>query len=143
MMGAMDDVETHAAFLAVIRHELQLPRGIEPLVALALRLTPPDKSERPPRSAPGIARLVKALRRLEARKAPAGTIEQFSEDLRFLRMFGRDADAWTAEALSDLMANVLVADSAPKRADTPGARDATCPPLLPFPRDAKAPRTKR
>ncbi len=120
----MDAVETQAAYLAVIRHELQLPRGTDALLALELRLTPADARQRPPARAPGIARLARGLRRLRQQKAPADSIEQFSDDLRFLRIFDDDAAAWTPKVLDDLLANVIVADPIRQARRAPASDDA-------------------
>jgi hypothetical protein len=129
----MDEPEMIAAYVGVLRHELKLPRGAEPLLELELRLTPTDPRQRPPARAPGIARLARALKRLRGHKPPADSLDQFAEDLRFLRVFDNDAGAWTSEAIDDLLANVI-AMPAPRVRKTPPAvapTDAEAP-VVPF-----------
>jgi hypothetical protein len=104
----VDTPESVAIYVGVLRHALALPPGSDALAELEARLAPPDAAQRPPSRAPGIARLTKALKAMRSGKAPADTIAEFREDLRFLRMFDRDT-SWTREALDDLMANVIVA----------------------------------
>lgn len=106
-MRPMDEPELIAAYVGVLRHELTLPRGADALLELGLRLAPGDPLQRPPARAPGIARLAKALKRLRAHKTPADSLDQFQEDLRFLRVFEDDASAWSGEAIDDLLANVI------------------------------------
>jgi hypothetical protein len=136
----MDELELVAAYVGVLRHELTLPRGADALLELEVRLAPADPNERPPARAPGIARLAKALKRLRAHKPPADSLDQFTEDLRFLRVFEDDTSAWSEEALDDLMANVIAmpppnAQHKSTASDTPA--DAAVP-VLPFrPRKAR------
>ena len=132
-MPPMNEPELIAAYVGVLRHELQLPRGADPLLELELRLTPQDPSQRPPARAPGIARLARTLKRLRTHKPPADSLDQFAEDLRFLRVFDDDPGAWSAEAIDDLLANVI-AMPAPRTRKTPAARvpgDVPAP-VVPF-----------
>jgi hypothetical protein len=105
----MDDGELIAAYVGVLRHELELPRGSDALLELEMRLLPQDVRQRPPARAPGIARLAKALKRLRAGKRPAASMDEFADDLRFLRVFDDTTRGWSAEAIDDLLANVISA----------------------------------
>lgn len=147
----MDDLELHATYLALIRRELRLPPGADALLALESRLAPPDKRARPPARAPAIARLAKALRRLCAHKTPASGIEQFMEDLRFLRLFEDGPQPWSDDALDKLLSDVRA--PAPRRAKPadakrPGADETTpgrdAAQVIPFPakRARARPRTR-
>jgi hypothetical protein len=130
-MPSMNETELIAAYVGVLRHELKLPRGADPLLELELRLVPADPQQRPPARAPGIARLAKALKRLRAHKQPAGSLDEFAEDLRFLRAFDDDISAWSSDALDDLMANVITAPLPPERkAPTSAPSDGPAP--VPF-----------
>ena len=122
----MDNTELVAAYVGVLRHELKLQRGADALVELEARLAPPDRAQRPPTRAPGIARLAKALKRLRAHQPPVSSLEQFAEDLQFLRMFANDFESWPSAALDDLMANVITMPPPKQRAssDAPAATDA-------------------
>jgi hypothetical protein len=120
----VDNTELVAAYVGLLRHELKLPRGADALVELEARLAPPDRAQRPPSRAPGIARLAKALKRLRTGRAPACSIEEFAADLQFLRMFANDSETWTPAALDDLMANVITMP-ARKRSVSTDARSAT------------------
>jgi len=99
------DAELVAAYVGTLRHALGLESGADPLDELAVRLSPPEAPERPPRRAPGIARLHRALERLRRHEAPGVSIDQFAEDLRLLRMFARD-DAWPRDAMQRLLTDV-------------------------------------
>lgn len=128
----MNEPDLVAAYVGLLRHTLKLPRGADALLELEVRLAPADPNERPPTRAPGIARLAKALKRLRAHKPPADSLDQFAEDLRFLRVFEDDTSAWSEEALDDLMANVIAmpppnARRKPTASDAPA--DAAAAPL--------------
>ncbi|MBI5288347.1 MAG: hypothetical protein HY873_05190, partial [Chloroflexi bacterium] len=69
----MDDLLP--AYVALIRHELGAPAGSDALEELRTRLEPADRSKRPASRAPGIARLRRGLRRLEAGETPGSTLE--------------------------------------------------------------------
>ena len=113
--------ERVAAYLGTLRHALGVRPGGDALGALASRLAPDARSERPPRRAPGIARLHRALADLGRRTAPEASLEQFAEDLRLLRVFGRD-DAWPREAMQRLLSDVQPRRSTGRR----NARRASC-----------------
>jgi hypothetical protein len=98
--------EATAPYVAIIRHELQLPPGGDALAALGERLAPPDPKARPPARAPGILRLARALRRLRDGRAPADSIEQLGQDLRFLRLFDESDAPLERDALESLLADV-------------------------------------
>ncbi|HYM29099.1 MAG TPA: hypothetical protein VET66_13190 [Steroidobacteraceae bacterium] len=106
--------ELAAAYIGVLRHELQVPHGADALAELEQRLAPEEPAERPPARAPAIARLAAALRRLRTRQAPACTLEQFTDDLRFLRMFEGGAGTWPADALGRLLAEIAATPGAAK-----------------------------
>ena len=101
------DADARAPYTAMIRHELALKPGTDPLEALGARLVPDDPDARPPARAPGVLRLAKALRRLRAGHAPEMTLEQFTEDLRFLKLFDDGDSAWSPETLDRLLDDVL------------------------------------
>ncbi len=109
------DAEAIAPYVALVRHSLGLAPRANALDELGLRLAPEDPKERPSARAPGIARLAKALRMLRQRAVPGGSLEQFAEDLQFLRMFSRD-DPWPAEALDALLTNVRALPPRKRRA---------------------------
>jgi hypothetical protein len=129
----MNEPELVAAYVGVLRHELKLPRGADPLLELELRLTPADPRQRPPARAPGIARLARALKRLRVHKPPADSLDQFAEDLRFLRVFDDDAGAWSSEAIDDLLANVIaMPEPRAPRAPAAGPPADAPAPVVPF-----------
>ena len=139
----MDEPELIAAYVGVLRHELKLPRGADALLELEVRLAPTDPNQRPPARAPGIARLAKALKRLRARKTPADSLDQFQQDLRFLRVFEDDTTAWSSAAIDDLLANVITMPTPRARSARMNADDGDTPaPVVPFrPRNPRAPRS--
>jgi hypothetical protein len=132
-MPPMNETELVAAYVGVLRHELKLPRGADPLLEMELRLSPSEARQRPPARAPGIARLAKALKRLRLHKTPVDSLDQFAEDLRFLSVFDDDTSAWSSEAIDDLLTNVIAMPS-PRASKTPAASatpDAAAP-FVPF-----------
>jgi hypothetical protein len=98
--------ELLAPFYAIIRHELGMPPTANALLALETRLYPADPDERPPARAPGIARLRRALKRLEAGDTPAMTLDELTADLRFLRLFERTEHILRRTALDRLLSDV-------------------------------------
>jgi hypothetical protein len=121
-----------APYTAIIRRELQLPAGTDVVLALQTRLAPADVSERPPARAPGTMRLHRALRALEGGDPPASTLEQLTDDLRFLRLFERQDHVLKREALDRLLGDVM---------DAPSARRTSPATVVPLraPRERKAP----
>jgi len=115
------DAESLAPYIALARMELEVRGASDPLDALAARLLPEDPRERPPVRAPAVVRLARALHRLRAGKPPAVSIDQFAEDLRFLRLF--EQRAWPPEALGRLLGDVGV--PAKRTRATPKARAGT------------------
>jgi len=109
----MQRAETLAPYLAVIRHELGMRPPANALLALETRLYPADPGERPPARAPGIARLRKALKRLDAGNAPEATLDELTEDLRFLRLFERTEHVLRRTALDRLLSDVVEPAAAP------------------------------
>jgi hypothetical protein len=103
-----------ATYAALVRHELALAPGADPLFELEERLAPADPAQRPPAKAPGIVRLRAVAANLREHQAPAVSLEQFAEDLRLLRKFARDDD-WPAEALERLLGDVQPARVQPPR----------------------------
>jgi hypothetical protein len=99
-------VEATAPYIAIIRHELGLRSSVDALAALSERLAPPDAAARPPARAPGVLRLARALRQLHEGKAPADSLEQLSDDLRFLRMFEAEEPTLQQDALRRLLDDV-------------------------------------
>jgi hypothetical protein len=116
----MQRAETLAPYLALIRHELGMPPGANALLALETRLFPADPAERPPARAPAIARLRKALKRLEAGDDPSIDLDELTSDLRFLRLFERTEHVLRRGALDRLLLDVSgTTHTAPP---TPGPR---------------------
>jgi len=139
----MDEPELVAAFVGVLRHELNLPRGADALLELEVRLAPSDPNQRPPARAPGIARLARALKRLRAHKTPADSLDQFQQDLRFLRVFDDDTTSWSSSAIDDLLANVITMPTPRTRAAPTDVETGAAPaPVVPFrPRKQPEPRS--
>jgi hypothetical protein len=98
--------EATAPYVALIRHELGLPSSADSLAALGERLAPPEPSARPPARAPGVLRLARALRRLRDGAAPADSLEQMTEDLRFLHLFDTEDNSMPRHALERLLDDV-------------------------------------
>ncbi len=139
----MNEPELVAAYIGVLRHELKLRPATDALLELEVRLSPADPDQRPPARAPGIARLAKALKRLRAHQAPADSLDQFAEDLRFLRVFEDDTSAWSSDAIDDLLANVIAMRAPKTQRKTQAGNDPTDapPPVVPFrPRKPREPR---
>jgi hypothetical protein len=107
--------EAIAPYTAIIRHELRVARNADPLSALESRLSPADPADRPPARAPGVVRLRGALARLHAGAPPRADLETFIEDLRFLRLFERDAHPLPRAALDRLLADVVGSPATRKR----------------------------
>ena len=103
------DADALAPYTAILRYELKLSPGADPLIALGARLAPADAQSRPPARAPGVLRLAKALRRLRDGNPPDDSLERFSEDVRFLKLFDTEDKEWTRGALSRLLNDVLEA----------------------------------
>ena len=120
----VNDVELIAACKAVIRHELGLPPRADAIAELATRLQPNDAAQRPPARAPAVKRLKATLRSLRAGKPPSSSLDELTEDVRFLSLF--DDEPWTAEALAKLLADIEPLDApaatnASTRTKKPGA----------------------
>ena len=99
--------EMLAPYHAIIRHELGMPPPSNALLALETRLYPADADERPPARAPGIVRLRRALKRLEAGEEPAMTLDELTADLRFLLLFERTEHVLRRTALDRLLSDVV------------------------------------
>jgi hypothetical protein len=113
---AAAEAETLAPYTALIRRELAVQGGADPLAALERRLHPSDPKEALPRRAPAIVRLRSALKSLQRRVAPDATVETFSADLRFLTLF--DEAPLPRDAMERLLRDVQ--DSPPpNRASEP------------------------
>lgn len=106
--------EETAPFLAVIRHELAMAPGADALAGLGERLAPPDARERPSPRAPGVLRLARALRQLRDGATPSTSLEQLTEDLRFLRMFDAEGPVLAGDALDKLFDDVAAGQRAAK-----------------------------
>jgi hypothetical protein len=119
-----------AIYIGVLRHALALPPGSDALFELEMRLTPADRSQRPPTRAPGISRLRTALRAMRRGLAPAGSIEDFRADLAFLRNFDQDT-SWGAAALDALLGDVT---AAPAPRETHAKRTSDNPKVVPLQR---------
>jgi hypothetical protein len=119
LLVEMQRAEALAPYLAIIRHELAMPPSSNALLALETRLFPADASERPPARAPGIARLRRALKRLEAGEAPDLTLDELTADLRFLRAFERTDHLLRRTALDRLLSDIVRPTSPPAAGATP------------------------
>jgi hypothetical protein len=108
-------IEATAPYIAVIRHELGLSPGADALGALGERLAPANAAQRPPARAPGIVRLARALRRLRDGLAPADSLEQITDDLRFLRLFAPDEPVLASDALERLLHDVTETQTSDER----------------------------
>lgn len=95
------------AYLAVIRYELGSGPGEDAIEALAGRLNPAKRADRPPASAPAIARLRATLASLRRETTPDCSLEQLTEDLRFLALFTNDEPVLSGSAMDALLADVL------------------------------------
>lgn len=100
------------AYVALIRHELGLPSRSDALAALAVRLSPDDRGERPPARAPAVMRLKRALHALERGATPDDDLDAFAADLRTLALL-TDRAPLTADALRRLLDDVRA--PAPRR----------------------------
>lgn len=129
--------DERAPYLALIRREFGIPPTADPVEALGRRLVPEDPLQRPPARAPGVLRLAKALRRLRAGQPPDEPIEQYRDDLAFLKLFDAE-EPWSPDALQRLLDDVT-AGPAPRRAakrPAPQAAGTTTPAnVVPLRRD--------
>jgi hypothetical protein len=107
--------EATAPYLAVIRHELGLSPASDALAALGERLAPSDEGARPPARAPGVLRLARGLRRLRDGQSPEDSLEQITDDLRFLRLFEAGETALQSDALERLLEDVREGPRAPSK----------------------------
>jgi hypothetical protein len=114
------------AYIALIRRELMLDIGADAIAELQARLSPGDKSEKPPARAPAIARLKQALKHLEQRVAPDEPLDSFASDLQFLQLFSADEPILTPDAAERLLSDI--------RGDPPSPSD---PKVVPMPRAKK------
>lgn len=119
--------ELYPAYIALIRHEFKLGAGIDALTELKERLSTDDPARKPPTRAPGITRLRKSLRRLEAHKAPTTSPDAFAEDLRFLQLFAPGEPILSPEGSRRLLDDIFG-----KPAHTPSKAKVT-----PMPRRSK------
>ena len=94
-----------APYVELIRSELALDPGSDAIAALAARLTPPNAADRPPSKAPAVIRLGRALWSMRRRRAPAVSLDEFTRDLRVLKLFDPN-DSWSTDALDRLMTDV-------------------------------------
>jgi hypothetical protein len=127
------DAEAMAPYLAIIRRELALRPGTDPLIALEARLSPADVRSRPPARAPGIQRLSKALRALREDRPPDCDLEVMAEDLHFLCLFEDGDKVLSRDALDRLLTDMM---AEPERRRRPGRQervDPDAPPnVVPF-----------
>lgn len=122
------DADERAPYVALIRRQLGVAPGADPLEALGRRLVPDDPVQRPPARAPGILRLAKALRRLRAGLQPDESLEAFDADLEFLRLFDA-SEPWPPDALSGLLDDVRHEPARRRRTKRTASRGkATKPP---------------
>jgi hypothetical protein len=126
------DAEAMAPYTAIIRHELDLRPGVDVASALAERLTPTDANERLPARAPALARLANVTKSMRQGLTPGVTLEQLTEDLRFLRLFDSTPQRWPSEALGRLLGEVKA--SGRPRSKSGGAQKPEWPAkkVLPF-----------
>ncbi len=117
------DADERAPYIALIRSEFAVPPGADPLEALGARLMPEDPAQRPPARAPGVLRLAKALRRLRAGQPPDEALEQYRNDLQFLKLFDANEQQWSPDALERLIDDVM-GEPAPRPASKRSSRRA-------------------
>ncbi len=130
------DANAMAPYTALIQHELELRPGFDALAALTERLTPANPAEQLPGRAPALVRLAKAAKSMRQDLAPDVTLEQLTEDLRFLRLFDAGDTPWSREALDRLLGDVQdTASGRPKRR-TETMPEAPAHKVLPFPQAA-------
>jgi hypothetical protein len=132
--------ELAPAYIALIRHELCLRPGTDVLTELALRLHPDDPAARPPYRAPGIVRLRRAVRRLEAGRTPASTLDEFAEDLRFLKLFEPETPSMARDAMQRLLQDVMGGVQARRTARRAGKEDPAK--VVPFRKTSKKARSE-
>ncbi len=94
-----------APYIDLIRTGLGIEPNSDAIAELAARLTPANAADRPPAKAPAVIRLGRALWSLRRRHAPAVSLDEFTRDLRVLKLFAPN-DAWSADALDRLMTDV-------------------------------------
>lgn len=114
--------DLYPAYIAFIRRELNLAPGSDALIELHARLFPADDRAKPPYRAPGIVRLRRGLKQLEAHKEPASTLEEFAADLRFLQAFSMESPVLPEEAMQKLLSDVM--NSPPIRKTAPAHAEA-------------------
>src|SRR5256885_9785442 len=107
-----------APYIDLIRTELGLEADTNAIAELAARLTPPNAADRPPAKAPAVIRLGRALWSMRRRRAPAMSLDEFTRDLRVLKLFDPN-DSWSTEALDRLMTDV---QPKPRRARSPAKK---------------------
>jgi hypothetical protein len=125
------DADERAPYIALLRRAFGVPPGADPLEELGKRLVPDDPSQRPPARAPGVLRLAKALRRLRAGQPPEQTLEQYRDDLEFLKLFD-ESETWSPGALERLIDDVM-GEPAPrpaKKRPSRHAKPAKAPPNI-------------
>ncbi len=133
------DADERAPYIALLRREFGVPPGADPFEELGKRLVPEEPSQRPPARAPGVLRLAKALRRLRAGQPPEQTLEQYRDDLAFLKLFD-ESEQWSPDALERLIDDVL-GEPAPRptRKRSPKRKPAKAPAnVVPLRRDQGA-----
>jgi hypothetical protein len=135
LLGAAD-AEALAPYTALIRHELELRPGSDALAGLTERLTPADPAKRLPARAPALLRLAKAAKSMRQGLAPDVTLEQLTEDLRFLRLFDAGDTPWPQQALGRLLSDVQDTASDRTKRRTAIRREAPADKVLPFPQAA-------
>jgi hypothetical protein len=118
------DADGRAPYIALLRREFGVPPGADPLRELGSRLAPEDARERPPARAPGVLRLARALHRLRGGQQPEQTLEQYREDLRFLKLFDT-SEPWSQEALERLIDDVVREPASRRAKKQPTRRSQT------------------
>lgn len=132
------DADARAPYVALLRRAFGVPPGAGPLEELGKRLMPEDPAQRPPARAPGVLRLAKALRRLRAGQPPEQALEQYRDDLEFLKLFDA-SEPWSPDALERLIDDVI-GEPAPRPATKRPSRrprnTKTSPNIVPIRRQA-------
>lgn len=116
-LAVIEAAEAHivAPYAGLVRHVLELRGAADPIAALEARLGAPGL---PPR-APGLKRLRAATRALRRGRAPDTTLEEMSEDLRFLLLFDEPGKKLERDALGRLLDDVLGERSPRTRTSAP------------------------
>ena len=126
------------AYVAFIRRELNVAAGQDALACLKARLAPADPNDALPGRAPGIMRLRAGARALDKGRCPDSPLEEFADDLRFLRLFAPDDDPMPREAMRKLLHDVMGAAPLKDSRRKPKPEADVDPKIVPFSEKGRA-----